>query len=285
MTADILAYATYARSFKSGGINLSGLPLDAANNPITAVQTVKPETVNHYEAGLKTQFADGRVTANFAAFWTEISDYQATVTNSQANVIRGYLANAEKVRVRGVEVDFSTHPIDNLHLYANGAFNDHEYASFKDAPCPPELAGGTAAGGNPPSAPGTPGGFSPANCDISGQWLPGISKYSATYGVDYTIPLGALGAEGGVYFGYDGSYRSKFSSNPSRSIYMDIDAYSLASFRVGAKADNWNTFAWVRNAFDEEYFDFLTAQSGSTGLIVGQPGDPRTYGVTVKASF
>ncbi|HTE41889.1 MAG TPA: TonB-dependent receptor [Steroidobacteraceae bacterium] len=284
--SDILAYATYARSFKSGGINLSGLPLDAASQPITAVETVKPEKVNHYEAGLKTQFVDGRVTLNFAGFWTEISDYQATVTNSQANVIRGYLANAEKIRVRGVELDFSTHPIDNLHLYANGAYNDHEYVTFRDAPCPPELAGGTAASGaNPPSAPGTPGGFSPAFCDISGQGLPGISKVSLTYGVEYSLPLSGLGEGGGVYAGFDGSYRSQFSSNPSRSIYMDIDGYSLAAFRAGAKTEHWNAFAWVRNAFDEDYFEFLTAQSGSTGLITGQLGDPRTYGVTVKASF
>ncbi|PMX98994.1 hypothetical protein, partial [Pseudomonas sp. MPR-R5A] len=32
--SDFLGYATYARSFKSGGINLSGLPLDASNAPI-----------------------------------------------------------------------------------------------------------------------------------------------------------------------------------------------------------------------------------------------------------
>ena len=46
----VLAYATYARAFKSGGINLSGLPLDAANNPILSAATVRPETVNHYRA-------------------------------------------------------------------------------------------------------------------------------------------------------------------------------------------------------------------------------------------
>src|SRR5262249_11872059 len=152
-----------------------GLPLDANNQPITAVETVKPEKVNHYEAGLKTQLFDRKVTANLAAFWTEIADYQATVTNSQANVIRGYLANADKVRVRGVELDFSARPIEHLNVYLNGAFTDHEYVSFEDAPCPPELSGGTAASAaNPPGAPGTPGGFSPAFCDISGQWLPGI---------------------------------------------------------------------------------------------------------------
>lgn len=36
---------------------------------------------------------------------------------------------------------------------------------------------------------------------------------------------------------------------------------------------------------DVAYFDFLTAAPGSTGLIVGQPGDPRTYGLTIKARF
>ena len=41
-----------------------------------------------------------------------IDDYQATVTNGQLGVIRGYLANAEKVRVRGVEADFQIHPND-----------------------------------------------------------------------------------------------------------------------------------------------------------------------------
>ncbi|MBB6092813.1 iron complex outermembrane receptor protein [Povalibacter uvarum] len=284
---NVLAYGTYARSFKSGGINLSGLPLDANNQPITAVETVKPETVNHYEAGLKTQWLENRVTANLALFWTEIDDYQATVTNSQANVIRGYLANAEQIRVRGVELDLSTRPLDGLTVYANGAYNDHEYTSFPDAPCPPELSGGTAASAaNPPSAPGTPGGFSPPSCDISGQWLPGISKYSASYGLQYDLPVAALGRTGSVFFAFDGLYRSEFSSNPSRSAYTDVDGYSLANFRAGINIGNgWQVYGWARNAFDEEYFDFLSTQSGSTGLVIGQPGDPRTYGVTVRGSF
>ncbi|HEY5809333.1 MAG TPA: TonB-dependent receptor [Povalibacter sp.] len=284
---NVLAYGTYARSFKSGGINLSGLPLDANNQPITAVETVKPETVNHYEAGLKTQWLDNRLTANVAAFWTEIEDYQATVTNSQANVIRGYLANAEGIRVRGVELDLSLRPIDGLNLYANGAFNDHEYTSFPDAPCPPELSGGPAASAaNPASAPGTPGGFSPPSCDISGQWLPGISRVSASYGFQYDLPVNAFGHDGGVFLAFDGLYRSKFSSNPSRSAYTDVDGYTLANFRAGVRTGNgWEVYGWVRNAFDEEYFDFLSTQSGSTGLVIGQPGDPRTYGLTVRASF
>ena len=287
VTPDIHAYATYARSYKSGGINLSGLPLDANNAPILASATVKPEKVNHYEIGLKNQFLDRRVTLNLAAFWTEIGDYQATVTNGQLGVLRGYLANAEKVRVRGVEFDAAFRPTQRLNLYANGAYTDAKYIRFTDAPCPPELSGGTTvAAGQTPSAAGTPGGLSPASCDISGQVLPGVSKWAFSYGAEYDLPARLLGADGQAYVGVDGSRRSSFSSNPSASAYTTIDAYSLTNFRLGYRVrDKWNAFVWARNAFDTNYFELLATQSGSTGLVVGQPGDPRTFGGTLSRSF
>lgn len=283
----VFGYATYARSYKSGGINLSGLPLDANNNPILASATVKPEQVTHYELGLKTQLFDRRATVNIAAFWTEISDYQATVTNGQLGVLRGYLANAGKVRTRGIEVDAAFRPTARLNLYANGAYTDAKYLRFVDAPCPPELSGGSApAAGQTPSAPGTPGGISPPNCNISGQVLPGVSKWAFSYGAEYDLPLRLGDANGTLYLGYDGSYRSRYSANPSPSLYTNIDGYALSNFRLGYKTgDRWNVFAWVRNAFDQDYYDVLALQSGNTGLVVGQPGDPRTYGLTVSTRF
>ncbi|HEU0066889.1 MAG TPA: TonB-dependent receptor [Sphingomonas sp.] len=279
-------YATYARSYKSGGINLSGLPLDQANVPILSASTVRPEKVNHFELGLKTQFADRRATVNFAGFWTEIEDYQATVTNNQVGVLRGYLANAGKVRTRGIEIDSAFRPTQRLNLYANAAFTDAKYVRFVDAPCPPELSGGTArTAGTIPAAAGV-SGISPDNCDISGQWLPGISKWAFSYGAEYNLPARLFGTDGQFYAGVDGSYRSKFSSNPSRSRYTDIDGYALTNFRLGYRREgSWNVFGWLRNAFDTDYYDVLATQSGSTGLVVGQPGDPRTYGVTVSRSF
>jgi len=280
---DALGYVTYAHSFKPGGINLNGLPLDAQNQPITAVETVKPERVNDYELGLKTQHFGRKVTANMDAFWTDIRDYQATVTNSQENVIRGYLANVPQVRVRGVELDVAARPIENLNLYANGALTDARYVNFPDAPCPPELSGGQpATATNPASPPGTPGGFSPAFCNVSGQWLPGVSRWAFSYGVEYQWPVRGARA----FIGFDGSYRSEFSSNPSRSIYTDVAGYALANFRAGVRgAAGWEVYGWVRNAFNRDYFEFLATQSGNTGLVVGQPGDPRTYGVTVRLSL
>jgi iron complex outermembrane receptor protein len=284
---DVHGYATYAKSFKSGGINLSGLPLNSTSTGVDlSTQTVKPENVNHFELGLKTQFWDRKATFNLAGFWDEIKDYQATVNANAVNVIRGYLANAGKVRVRGVEFDSSLRPSDRLNLYVNGAYTDAKYVKFTNAPCPPELAGGAAlpvVNGQivgTPAAAGTPGSSLPY-CDISGKVLPGISKWSFSWGGEYNVPVGG----GEVYVGYDGSYRSRFSSNPSPSAYMYIDGYSLHNFRLGFRKDRFNVFGWVRNAFDRHYFELLSTQSGSSGLIVGQPGDPRTWGGTIKVDF
>jgi len=284
---DVLAYATYAKTFKSGGINQNGVPVDANNQPILAAGSVKPESVRHFEAGIKAQFLDRRAILNLSAFRTDIRNYQANVNNGQFGVLRGYLANAGKVRTQGVEADFSIRPSERFNAYVNGAYTDATYRKFIDAPCPPELSGGTTAGaGQTPSAPGTPGGLSPANCDISGQRLPGVSKWSLSFGAEANVPAKLLGQEGQVYLGYDGNYRSNFSSNASASAYTWIDGYALSNFRLGFRTEaGLDIFGWVRNAFDEDYFEQLFVGPGNTGLVAGLPGDPRTWGATVKVRF
>jgi iron complex outermembrane receptor protein len=80
--------------------------------------------------------------------------------------------------------------------------------------------------------------------------------------------------------------RSSFSSNPSPSAYTWVDGYSLHNFRAGFRTDQgFNVYGWVRNAFDENYFEQLFVGPGNTGLIAGLPGDPRTWGFTVSSNF
>lgn len=268
---DILLYATYAKTFKSGGINQNGVPNGADGNPLLAAATIKPESVQHVEAGAKAEFWDRRGTFNLSIFRTDIKNYQANVNNGQFGVLRGYLANAGKVRTQGGEADFSIRPSERFRAYANGAYTDAKYVRFVDAPCPPELSGGSS---------------SPANCDISGQRLPGVSKWAFSYGAEVNAPAKLLGQDGQVYLGYDGSYRSNFSSNASASAYTWIDGYSLSNFRAGFRTEaGLDVYAWVRNAFDQKYLEQLFVGPGNTGLITGLPGDPRTWGGTIKARF
>ena len=64
---------------------------------------------------------------------------------------------------------------------------------------------------------------------------------------------------------------------------MVVPAYSIVNARVGFRVGTgWTLSLWARNLFNTEYFDLLTAAPGNTGLIVGQPGDQRTAGVTLR---
>ncbi|RYM14855.1 TonB-dependent receptor [Sphingobium cupriresistens] len=285
---DVLAYATYAKSFKTLGINQNGLPLNADNTVNYDAGTVKPESVNHYEIGLKTQFWDRRATFNLSAFRTDIKNFQATVNGGQFGTVRGYLANAERVRSQGIEADFKIVASNRFTAYANAAYTDAQYKKFTNAPCPPELSGGTLQPSGQPadySQPGVPGALSPRQCDISGQTLPGVSKWAFSYGAEYNIPVTLLAKEGQAYLGVDGNYRSHWNSNASPSIYTDVKGYALTNFRAGFRGEGFDIFGWVRNAFDVDYIENLQVAPGNTGLIAGQVGDPQTWGGTIKVSF
>jgi len=267
VTDKINTYGTYATGFKSVGLNLNGVPTDAADQPVLSAATVRPEDVRHFEFGVKTEPFPG-VTANVTAYDTEIEDFQTQVVNASVGVLRGYLANAEKVRVRGVEFDGSARLSSRASIYAAAAYTDGIYVRFTDAPPPLEDTGG------------------PQVKDISGSVLPGISKFAGSLGGEYAQPANLLGRAGQLFGAADFSYRSEFSSSPSASQYMFVPGYPLLNARVGFRwADGWTLTLWSRNLLNKDYYELLTAAPGNTGLIVGQPADPRTFGITMRVTF
>ena len=267
VSSAVHAYATYATGFKSVGLNLNGVPTDALNQPVISATVVKPEDVHNFEAGVKTELRKG-VTANLTVYDTEIKNFQAQVTNASVGVLRGYLANADKVRVRGAEFDAAARVGQAASIYAAAAYTDGTYVSFPDAPPPLEETGG------------------PPVKDISGTVLPGISKWAVSIGGETGRRTTMFGHSGRVFAAIDASYRSWFSSSATYSRYLVVDGYSLLNARFGFQtANGWALTLWSRNLLDKNYFELLTAAPGNTGLFVGQPGDPRAYGVSVRVSL
>jgi iron complex outermembrane recepter protein len=266
----INAYATYATAFKSVGVNLGGLPLDANNNTIVEAAEVAPEDVSHFEIGFKASPTPGS-TANVTFFNTSIDDFQTQVTNAQFGVARGYLANAEKVRVRGAEFDGNVNVGSRFEVRGSVAYTDAEYVSFPDAPPPLEGTGG------------------PASVDASGGVLPGVSDWAASVGTEYRRQGNIFRKPGEFFTGLDVYYRGDFSSSPTPSQYLNVDGYSLLNLRVGFRSDNggWSGYLWARNVLDEEYFEQLLAApagngAGHYGAVLG---DPISYGATLRFSF
>jgi iron complex outermembrane receptor protein len=258
VTPDVLLYATYARGHKFGGLNLANINVVGA---LAADPVIRPETIDSYEAGLKTSWANGRLTFNLAAFWTDDRDYQTTIVDVERNNA-SFFTNVGAVRTRGFEADLRANPARWLTLYASGTYDDARYVSYPNSPCPIELTG-------------------QAVCDLSGERIPGVSKWAAAAGGE------ARGEVGGIalYAGGDYSYRSDFYTTANLSRYSRIRGYDLVNLRAGVRLNDGlvDVQVWGRNVFDTHYA--FSRSATNTGAITYTPGDPATYGVTVRTRF
>ena len=267
LSEDVLGYASYARGGKSGGINMSGLPLNNNNQPALNTAVIKPEKNSAYEIGLKTSLFSRRLIANIDAYYMSVRDFQTNVTDTgAAAALRTYLANIPKVRVKGVEADMIALVTKDLQLRASAAYADGKYISYPSGPCPIEAIGtGTSA------------------CDLSGRGLSGLPKWSVTLGADYSRSLDLFGRKGAFFLHADSSSRTRVFGDPTASAYTVIKGYTVVNGSVGLRAGNGFEIAlFARNLFDKDYMQNLTIQAGNSGLIVGTPSDPRTIGLTLR---
>ena len=259
--ADVLVYATYAEGFKSGGWNVDFLsrdqlsPLPGSNDAPFAFDT---EHVRSYEVGVKSEWLDHRLRVNLAAFAADYRDFQ---TNQFVALPSGrtvlFLTNAAKVATHGVELSVEARPIDALRLAVDAAWIDAEFDSFP--------RGGIAGG------------------DATGNELPYSPEFSGALRATYRLPFGFAGGSFGMLAQY--SYRSSSFSGQENSPDQAMDSYDLVGARIGWDRDDGSLgiALWGENLGDELYLtnrvrDFVGTQAISFG-------EPRTYGVEIRASF
>ncbi|MET0395022.1 MAG: TonB-dependent receptor [Chitinophagaceae bacterium] len=265
-------FATYATSFKPVGVNVAGLPT-VNGAAATDLAVIKPEDVRHFEVGVKTTPIDD-LTLNLTLHHSDIKNYQTNVQSPELGVNRGYIANAEKVRVQGAELDANYRLGNHFTFYAAVAYTESEYVKFTNAPLPLEETGLTV------------NNVQVAFKDISGGRLPGVSKWARSAGGEFTIPVAFLGKAGKFFVAAEEYYRSGFSSSPSPSRFLNIKGYSLLNARVGFRATTGlSAFVWARNLLDKDYYEQLLPAGGNAGHYAGVLGDPRTYGVTLRYSL
>lgn len=265
-------FASYSTSYKPVGVNVAGLPT-ISGQPATDLAVIKPEDVKHIEIGLKSAPIDA-LTVNLTFHNTDIKDYQTNVQSPELGVNRGYIANAEKVNVKGVELDANLRAGNNFTFYASGAYTDAKYVRFTNAPLPLEETGLTVDG------------VQVAFKDISGGVLPGVSKWASSIGGEFTKDVNFFRQSGKFFVAVDTYYRSSFSSSPSPSQFLNIDGYALVNARLGFRTTPGTSITiWSRNLANKDYYEQLLVAGGNAGHYAGVLGDPRTYGITIKHVF
>ena len=300
-TDDVMAYAGFAQGYKGGGINMSGLQLTGgtgpgANQPALDTAVIGDERNSTIELGLKTTLFGGRATANLAAFKTVVRDFQANiatpVTANNAAPLRTFPANIPEVQVKGFEADFAAMLAAGLTLRASLAHADGQYTDYPAGPCPLEWQNPNAAGGcqplappptlanqtmNPRGNPSIPGAYV-----LTGLPLAGLSKWSGTVGFDYEARAGA----GQFYAHGDWAVRSGYNADTTNSRFTRLGGYGVVNASLGYRfGKGWEAEVFARNLLDKDYLTALTIQTGNSGLILGQAGDPRLVGFTVRTKF
>lgn len=250
---DVMIYANAARGYKTGGVNLAALPP-------AVPKIIAPEQVDSIEAGLKTRLFDRRMTLNLALFQETAKDYQANIYD--AALVKLYLANVPEVRTRGMEFDMQARPVEQLSLYASGAWTEATYTDYPAAGCGLE-------------------NITLASCDLTGGQVAGVPKWAWSGGGEYRAPS----ALGELFVGLDYSYRSKIGST-GNSRYTELEGRGLVNARIGIRSaeGGWTAYVWSKNLLDEEYLT-TKVPIGNNGGLYSNVGDPRTVGATLRVDF
>lgn len=247
-TDDIMAYATVSTGYNSGQFNTGN----------AAAAAVKPEKMQAYEVGIKSDLLDRRLQINAAAFWYDYKDLQVNVVQNAVTV----QTNAAKARVKGFEVELNTAPVDNLSMQFAFSYLDTEYTKYADAQFyVPEVGGG----------------YTTVVGDASGNQMINAPKYSAFAYIQYEMES----AMGTFTPALSYAYKSKIYRNYQNDLVSPSQNLVNASLLFTPTSGNWDVRLWGKNLLDEKNEQKSVRREGA----MGHPLAPLTYGITFGVHF
>lgn len=112
VSRDAQAYVTWTRGYKGAAYDIEVTANFANQRP------VRPETVKAWEAGLKLDLFDRRLSLDTAAFYADYSDLQvqAAYTDPLTGIVSSIPTNAGSAVTKGVEVELAARPARGLTL-------------------------------------------------------------------------------------------------------------------------------------------------------------------------
>lgn len=252
LSKDVLAYAKFARGYRSGGRNFKG------SGNIGTFIDFQPETVTEYEIGLKSYLFDRRVRLNFAAYYDDYSNVQkvATILLPGTNAFSSQTVNAAKARVQGFEADILWKATDALTLSASAGQVNGQYKQFID------LSKG----------------------DRSNEPFD-VPEWSFNLGARYEVPTSV----GKLAIQADYQWQDSFYIDPQsyKVVTFVQPARGLLSGRASLDIDSMNAKVSIfgKNLTKEKYLSSGAGPYESLGVDFAIVGEPRTFGIEVVKRF
>jgi iron complex outermembrane receptor protein len=247
-TENLLGYISDNRGTKSGGFNLIG----------PGAPGYKPEVLDAYEIGFKSEWLDRTLRVNVAGFYYDYTNIQ--VQSIQAGAVN--TQNAAAATVKGFDATIKYIPIRNLTISSGIGYVYGKYTRFPNAPfTPPSPLDGPQTSGN-----------------ASGNDIINSPRVSASTSVDYIVPSSV----GDFDVDVTGSYRDK--SYVSADNRFAIPAHTVFNASLGWTSMNarYGAQFWIHNMFDAAYY---ASRVETTVGDLQYLAAPRTFGVTLSSKF
>ena len=249
---DTLLYATYSKGYKSGAFNSTVL----GSKQVPQVPA-KPETLDAYEIGTKSDFLGNRLRLNTALYYNAFHAIQ--VNSLDPYTLGQHLRNAAGAKAYGAEVSMVASLAKGLVFESSGSVEHAQYGSFPGLPVPmPAPVGNTVV-----------------ITDVSGNRLPRAPNFAGTASLSYTRDLGDKGS---LKFGPSVYYNSGFFWDAANRVPQRAYSTTNLSATYTSPDSRWLVTAYAKNVTDTAYSEITFATALGT---VQTDADPRTFGVTV----
>jgi iron complex outermembrane receptor protein len=238
-----MAYAKLSRGHRAGGYNIRGAtPVD--------LDTFEPEQVTAAEVGAKADLFGDRLRLNLALFRSKFDDIQLTQLELTAPGLRGvrFIANGGKARIEGGELEV-TAVLGRLRLGGHYAVTRPKFTELD-----PQVEGVTLDSEFP----------------LTPRWTAGLTADLSIESASWAFGVHAHGAwRDDVPFSFDASSTLR---QPSFGLFN-------AMLSARHEPSGVELSVWGRNLADKRY---VSRAFDSSYFITAVPGDPRTYGLTLR---
>lgn len=247
---EVMAYASYNRGFRSAAYVVANF----GQNTSLANKVLKPEIIDAFEIGLKTDLFDRKVRFNAAAYYYDQKNVQVMQIRNGVQTVY----NAQGAEIYGIDADLYVRPIPPLTITAGVNWTHARYKNFTNAQI---------------TTPNSSGGNTITIGDASGKRLQNVPDWTLSAGASYELGPVTVNAN---YYHNDG-----WAADPDNRVHQK--AYDLVDASI-----NWSIgggaslSVWGKNLTNTFYFQQLGASNFADN---GVQANPRTYGVTLGYDF
>jgi iron complex outermembrane receptor protein len=247
-TPDLMTYVGYSQGFDRGGGSTTNPP--GGGSPI--IIPYQPETLDNYEAGLRSDWLDKRVRFNFTVFYDEYKDIQIAQDVNKINVTR----NGGEAVSKGIESEGQWAITSDFLAYYSLAYDNARITHL---------------------APGTT-----ANITV-GQVLAYAPEKSVSVGAsyDFAVPNEAHVTIRGDYGYNTNEYTTNDFTNRSYIPGFGLLSGRATYYPMGGK---WDVEFGGTNLTDK-YYRYNGYRVPGITVDTGAPGRPREWSLSTHLKF